>query len=158
MSVAAFKNFIDNFSKLDLGKEQQRIINNNKDELLRLQLKQFEEGVDSKSEPILLEGKGYNPWYADKKRKYGIGIGQITDHVTLYLTGDLYRETFIQITNKEFYFTSRVPYFPELMRRTGDVTGLNLPSRQYFAEKFVLTGIEIVLKSYGLTLNKKILV
>lgn len=138
MPTHQLKQFITALATFDFAATQERAIATNLEPLVQYQVEQFASGKDAEGEPILLEGNGYNPFYADKKRKYGIGLGRVTDRVTLFLTGALYKETFASITSGKVLFSSRVPYWPELISRTGDVTGLNEENRKDFAYSFLL--------------------
>jgi hypothetical protein len=138
MPTAQFKQFIDNLAAFNFGNAQDSAIQANTEALAQFQAEQFAQGKDKNNEPITLNGNGYNPFYADKKRKYGEGLGRVTDRVTLFLTGELYHELFASMKGKKVMFSSRVPYYKELISRTGDVTGLNTENAKDFAFEFVL--------------------
>ena len=88
------------------------------------QAKQWAMGQDQTGEAITLNGHGYTPYTMDLKSKYGVGLGAVTDHVTLFQTGELYRTLRLDIENGNVIVSSPVPYEPELFARTGDVSGL----------------------------------
>lgn len=138
--------FVENFGRFDWEAEQLKIIEENKYRLERLQAVQWSNSSDKEGKEVRLRdnelfGFGYSPVTIRLKKKYGVGLGRVTDHVTLFQTGALYREIFATITRVEFKLSSRVPYFTGLMLRTGDVTGLNLEMRTKFAEQIVLPSI-----------------
>lgn len=147
MPTHQLKQFITALETFDFAASQERAVAENTDALAQYQVEQFSSGKDAENNPITLEGNGYNPFYADKKRKYGVGLGRVTDRVTLFLTGALYKETFASIASSKVTFSSRVPYWPELLRRTGDVTGLNEENRKDFAYSFLLPFVSKELKS-----------
>ena len=141
---------IRNLRTFDLAKEQEQIVVENKDALADLQAEQWgETSKDYAGRDIkLLDNPGgtYRPFTIEKKKSEGIGLGSVTNRITLFQTGALYKELFATISNGKFKLTSSVPYFNTLMRRTGDVTGLDYDQRLKFAETFVRPGIKTALK------------
>ena len=150
MPVDNLKHLADSLRRFDLEKEQTKIIEEHKDVLADLQADQWGElskdyaGRDIK----LLDNPGgvYRPFTIQKKRSEGRGLGSVTDRVTLFQTGALYRELFVTIASGKFSLSSSVPYFKKLMNRTGDVTGLDKDHRLEFAETYVRPGVKQALK------------
>lgn len=146
-----FITFIDKFQAFDFGAEQETIIEANKESLADLQAEQLAKGKDRNDEPILLKDNpdyefGYTPFTKDLKEKYGKGLGAVTDHVTFYQSGNLYRELFATVNKEEFTIESKVPYFGELIQRTGDeAMGLAEESKERFAENILLPKFNDVL-------------
>jgi hypothetical protein len=141
---------IENLQRFDLAAEQEKIIEEHKDVLADLQAEQWgERSVDNMDRSIkLLDNVSgvYRPFTIEKKQREGIGLGSVISRITLFQTGELYKELFTTITNGKFFLSSSVPYFKKLMRRTGDVTGLDYEQRLKFAETYTRPGIRKVLK------------
>ena len=159
MPLEHLNTLINNLEQFDLAKEQEIIIEDNKDVLADLQAEQW--GSTSKDyagrDIKLLDnpqyGEGYRPFTIEKKKREGVGLGSVTNRVTNYQTGELFRLMKTNINAGKFFFTSDVPYFKSLMRREGDPTGLDHDQRLKFAETYVRPGINAVLKEKtGLTL------
>lgn len=151
-----FLNTINKIAAFNFATAQSEAIKTNTDVLADMQADQFAQGHDSRGEPILLNGRGYNLFYADKKRKYGVGLGAVTSRVTLFYTGELYKQLFASIVSGNVQIKSRVSYFPSLMSRTGDVTGLDYEHRVQFANEYVLVFVDKMLqKETGLRIKRK---
>lgn len=152
MPLDQLEKLINNLSQFSFEAEQTKIIEENKDVLADLQAEQW--GSISKDyadrDIKLLDNPqydgGYRPFTIKKKKTEGTGLGRVTNRITLFQTGALYRELFTTITSGKYLLSSEVPYFKKLMKRTGDVTGLDEERRLKFAESYVLPGVKEVLK------------
>jgi hypothetical protein len=156
MPLEQLQTLVRNLQQFDLATEQNKIIEDNKDVLADLQAEQWAStSKDYAGREIRLldnAGGGYRPFTIQQKRLFGVGLGRITDRVTNYQTGELFRQMKTNIANGKFFFTSGVPYFKTLMKREGDPTGLDSEQRLKFAESYVQPGIKVVLKEKtGLT-------
>jgi hypothetical protein len=148
MPADHLKQIADNLKRFNLQDEENTIIEKNKDVLADLQAEQW--GGTSKDyagrEIKLLDnsefGGGYKPFTIEKKKTEGAGLGRITDRITLFQTGALYKELFVTITGGKFFFTSHVPYFTTLMKRTGDVTGLSGEQSEKFFDNYTRPGVQ----------------
>lgn len=153
------KNFlttIQSLSAFDFAGAQRTAISENTEVLADMQTEQFATGKDKEGEEILLEGNGYAFGTVVFKRLFGRGLGAVIDHVTLFQTGELYRQTFAEINMDKVTFSSRVPYWAELIQRTGDVTGINKENAREFANGFVLPFVNNQLKKQtGLIITNK---
>jgi hypothetical protein len=143
---------INNLEAFNFEAEQQTIVHENLDELSNLQKQQFAQGTDGKGEPIILKdngkyGYGYRPFTIEQKKLYGIGLGAVTDHITLYGQGNLYDELSTKMDNNTFSTYSPVPYWSTLVNRLNkEATELSEQSRLSFAERIVLPAIDAALK------------
>lgn len=141
---------INNLETFDFEKEQTAIITANKDTLADLQAQQFAMGKDAKGQPIELidnpeYGYGYRPYTIFKKQSDGVGLGKITDRVTMFQSGRLYKEMTVNISvaNSTYEIASKVPYWSALSKRVQtDALKLNEDNRRQFAEGIVLPNIE----------------
>lgn len=150
MPADHLKQLADNLRRFDLEKEQTAIIEKNKDVLADLQAEQWgETSKDYAGRDIKLldnPGGAYRPFTIAKKRSEGIGLGAVTSRITLFQTGALYRQLFTTITGGKFFLKSTVPYFGKLMKRTGDVTGLDNERTEKFFETYTRPGVKKALK------------
>ena len=104
-----------------------------KETYLELNASQLARGIDKNGDAITLDGHGYTPFTKDIKSKYGSGIGAITDHVTLYMTGTMYKSETLGVQGDDIKLAFNTPYSDELLARTGDqVLGLNSESREAY--------------------------
>lgn len=70
----------------------------------------------------------------DLKQKYGVGLGRVVDHITLYQSGNLYRTLELYIDQKNIFVRSPAPYADKLIQRTTDkVFGLTPENKEEYA-------------------------
>jgi hypothetical protein len=145
-------NLINRLDAFDFEAEQQLVVHENLDQLSELQKKQFAESKDANGQPIELKdnakyGFGYRPFTIEQKKLYGIGLGRVTDRVTLYMSGDLFNEMFARIQGNTYEVASHVPYWSTLTNRLQkEATQLSEDNRRFFGETYVIPGVENALK------------
>ena len=106
--------------------------------LIRLQLQQ---GLDSDDKPVTIFGRDY---YADRTifdKTFGAyaPLGKITEWITNYKHGDFYRSLKTVSDGRVFYTESDVPYFNEILIRSGDtIIKLSKSSKKDFIEEVLL--------------------
>lgn len=106
-----------------------------KHEYLDLNLSQLAKGIMSNDQPTLLEGMGYQPSTINQKKRFGVGLGSITDRVTLYGTGESYRTADLEVVGDDINVKFTTPYFPEVMQKTSDqIIGLDDENRGEYIE------------------------
>lgn len=94
-------------------------------------------GLNKDQTPITLDGDGYSPFTKRYKKDFGVGLGAVTDRVTLFMTGESYKTSELKVDgdNVNVFFTT--PQASELMQRTGDkVFGLGGPYRSEYVPSF----------------------
>lgn len=144
MALNDLKNTIDKLHRFSFKDELQVIVQENAEEIANLQAKQLAEGVKSDGTEI---NPPYRPYTIEQKRKYGVGLGRVTDHVTYYHTGDLYKSLEAKVTGDEYDITSSSLKFDKMKKRSGErVVGLNKSSKTIFAEEITLPNIKRVFK------------
>ena len=118
----------------------EKIIHDNSEALVDLLKQQLASGTDSNKQAIAYEGNNlYKPYTIRYKQKYGAGLGAVTDHFTLYMSGNLYNQLFASVQGGTYSIESKVPYFDDVIMKTGDsVTGLSEESRKQFYETILL--------------------
>lgn len=108
------------------------VITEHKDKLADLQAEQLAQGLNSKGEKI---GPEYRPFTIQKKKSEGVGLGRVTDRVTFFQTGELYRKLRAEIRVSAFAIKADSFKFDKMIKRSGvNTVGLNDDSR----EKFIL--------------------
>lgn len=117
----------------------QQVVEETKETYLELNQQQLARGIDKNGEPITLSGHGYTPFTKDFKERYGSGIGAITDHVTLYMTGVMYESESLGVSGRDINLGFNTDYSDEVLSRTGDqVLGLSPDSRdEYIRGPFI---------------------
>jgi hypothetical protein len=131
--MATIQEMISRIQALNQQTEQiaTATVEQTKEDYLELNASQLAQGVDKNGDSITLDGNGYTPYTKDLKEKYGQGIGAITDHVTLYMTGAMYKSETLGVQGRDILLNFNTDYSDELLGRTGDtVLGLNADSRE----------------------------
>lgn len=125
-----------------------KIISDNSSILIGLQQGQWAQGLDRNEQPTTLDGRDYySVFTADYKKINGSGLGAITDYITGFMSGELYRNTGMTLIGKEIAFQSTVTYWADLVDRTGDQwPGIDPTNRLQFAQLYVVPGITQVFK------------
>lgn len=144
-----FKNRIAALQAFDFGKELNDIVEKNADKIPDLLAQQLAQGKDGNNEPVTLNGNTeYAPFTIEIKDRFGKGLGAVTDRITNYMTGAFYQDMKTTVENDAFETVSDVPYFDDIIERSGSVVmNLDESSRIEFGQKVTLPGIKEVLKS-----------
>lgn len=144
-----FQNRITALQAFDLAQEQNAIVEQNADKIPDLLARQLATGRDGNNEQVLLNGNAaYSPFTIEIKERFGKGLGAVTDRVTNYMTGAFYQEMKTTIDNDAFETISDVPYFDDIIERSGSVImELDESSRIEFAESVTLPAIKERLKN-----------
>jgi hypothetical protein len=144
-----FRNKIAAIQAFDFGRELETIVEQNTDKIPDLLAQQLAAGRDGNNEPVLLNGSPeYSPFTVRYKQDVGQGLGAVTDRVTNYMTGAFYQNMKTTVENNAFETTSDVPYFEDIIERSGSVImELDESSRIQFAENVTLPAIKESLKT-----------
>lgn len=147
MPLDGLRDLIDNLTAFDFGREMETIVSEHTEDITELLKIQLATGKDGDGEPVTLDGNPeYTPFTMDIKEKYGQGLGAVTDRITTYMTGDLYRSLKTKAEGRVFETEASVPYFDEVIGRTGDqIMELGEDGRRKFAEEITLPAIADVL-------------
>lgn len=145
MPLTNLQNTIFALKVFDIEKETISIINNNSEYLSFLLKEQLRIGRDGDDKPVTLKRRGgvYN-FYSDRtvfnKEFNGIGLGKETDVITNYMSGTFYHSIVVRTSGTEFEMFSDVPYFPDILFRSGTkIMELNSKHLQIFAENILIT-------------------
>jgi len=140
MALNGLKDFIDTLDAFDFEVSMSGIILDNKDVISNMVAEQLgSTSLDGNGNPVTLDGGGYADSTIRYKQEFGQGLGAITDRVTLFQTGELYRMIDTEVVIDEVQTMSDVPYYDELMARTGeDVMKLNESNRLDFATEILM--------------------
>jgi hypothetical protein len=117
----------------NLEKEQYTILEDNKEVLADLQAEVLAEGRDK-------EGQVRNDQYSDftvrYKLEFGQGLGRVTDRVTFYMTGAMYKSFFTYLSKRTFEVRSPLERFDKMIARVGEQNyGLDTERKmRYFSE------------------------
>lgn len=133
-------------------KELLDILKQNAHVLAEYQRRQWgETSTDAKGKKLkLLDNRQYGYLYRPQtvalKKKYGIGLGAVTDRITFYSRGSLYEGLFAKVQKDKIVFGSTVSYFKSLMKRAGNPEGLNPDYIKKFKEEVLIPQIKLRLK------------
>lgn len=144
-----FKNRIAALQSFDFGQELNNIVEQNADKIPDILAQQLAQGKDGAGEPVTLHGESqYSPFTIRYKQDVGQGLGAVTDRITNYMTGAFYQDMKTNVENDAFETTSDVPYFDDIIERSGSVVmELDESSRIEFGQNVTLPAIKEVLKS-----------
>jgi len=157
MPLDDFANKIAQLEAFDFGEEFTSIVGNNTDKLDDLLAQQLSTGRDGNGDPVKLYDKEvYQPSTIEHKKKYGKGLGAITDRITNYMSGDFYKSLETKIDGDAYQIDSDVAYYKYIIERSGEqIMELGEPVRKEFAEEIVLPEISEALKAKtGLVINQ----
>lgn len=137
---------INGLEALDTHAEVVGIVERNKDRLTELQQEQLAAGVDITGQKRIDE---YRPLTKAIKQSIGVGLGAVTDRVTFFMTGNLYKNLHAQVDNDQFIVKAPLATFDKMIERVGEENyGLSPDQREDFA-------VEITLPQFGYILEEK---
>lgn len=121
MALKNLYNRIKALEQFDVQLESIRIINEYHwylEAMIRLQL---QEGKDFEGQPVTIFGRDY---YKDAtifdKQRHGVGLGKETEFITNYNSGHFYSSLKTSAKGTIFETDSNVPYFSDILQRSGD--------------------------------------
>lgn len=121
MPLTALKNIIKKLEQIDFVVAGQNAVIEGQEVLIEMLQGQLAEGLTGDNTPTLLYG---SPFYhfstIFRKEKYGVGIGAITSHITLFMFGDFYSQMTMKISKGKFTIFSNVPYYDKIIERSGE--------------------------------------
>lgn len=132
---------IEAIELFDIEKETIDIINKNSfyiTAMLRLQLQQ---GKDSEGNPVTIFGRDYysDRTVFDKEHGNYPALGKVTEYITNYRTGAFYMSLVTKAEGRIFFTESNVPYFEEILKRSGDVImKLNKEHLREFSQEILI--------------------
>ena len=140
MGLTGLQQLANALDAFDTNAVIENIISDNSDALVELLKQQLGAGTDANKQPITFLGNTlYKAATIKYKQKHGVGLGAETEHITLYMSGNLYQDLSASLYNKAYSFKSSVPYFEDVIMKTGDtVTGLSEDSRKQFYNNILL--------------------
>jgi len=120
------------------GDEMQTVIQANTEALADLQAEQWAKGLAANGSEIL---PPYAPYTIEEKKKK-TGLAAVTDHVTFYDTGELYKSLRGEAANMKYDITSDNFKFKKAIDRSGvRIVGLTDESKERFAEEITVPGV-----------------
>jgi len=145
------KQLIDDLDEFDPHAVLLDIVTRNGERIVELQQEQLAAGIDNTGQPRIDE---YRPFTIQQKHEFGVGLGAVTDHVTFFMTGEMYSEMSNVIFGDEFEVRALGDKFDKMMERIGDERyGLDEVSRLKFAEEITIPQFaEALLEKTGLKL------
>lgn len=144
---------IQALEQINIVEEAEKIINGSSSYLAELLKKQLSEGVDGKGNKVTLKRQGgVFDYYSDRtifeKDLYGTGIGKRTDVITNYMNGGFYAYLHIVTKGEKFEFNSDVPYFTDIITRSGTVImELTKENLELYAREVFNPQLKIALES-----------
>jgi len=138
--------YTERLAKFDLQYETTRIINENSEYLTNLLAIQLSQGKDADGANVTVFGKDY---YSDRtvfeKTRHGSGLGKVTDRITNYMSGAFYFGLKVNVNGTRFVFTSDVPYFQDILTRSGTerVIQLNQEHLEQFRNEILIPQLKL---------------
>lgn len=145
MDFTNLQNIINGLKSFNAHDEVVKIIDDNSKAIVDLQKDQLSEGINKDGNERM---DSYRPFTIQQKKLFGTGIGRITDHVTFYMTGNLYNSLLFKRDGDEFITESNEDTYTKMIDRINgggsfygsekDEYGLSPDSRLDFATKITL--------------------
>lgn len=127
------KKKIEALERFSFQNELVTILDANKERIADLQASQLAKGINSKGAPIYPQ---YSPFTVQYKKMFGVGLGAVTDRVTFFQTGELYRKLYAAVNAKNYTIKADTFKFDKMIKRSGaDTVGLNVESRRDFVNE-----------------------
>ena len=122
MAFTNIRKKIAQYQTFDINKEAMQIIREEHEFLEDLLKRQLAAGKDKNNNNVTINGKDfYSKFTIEIKKEYGFGIGKITDWITNNMTGEFYASIQMKTDKTKFTFDSDVPYYPDIIKRSGSV-------------------------------------
>lgn len=123
MSLKTFIRKLESLQRFDIEKETIDIINKNGFYITAMLRLQLQEGKDANDEPVKVFGRDYysDRTVFDKEHGNYSPLGKITEWITNYRSGDFYSSLVTRASGTTFKTESNVPYFEDILTRSGDV-------------------------------------
>lgn len=140
-----FKEFIRRIRSFIAGAPQELTedLSLSKEEMVKMVKLQLAKGMDGNGQPVYLTrplgGKRFNfyaPKTIQKKLKYGVGLGSVTEPITNYMSGSFYNSIYVNVMdNGNWEIMSSSPLFELIKIRSGeDIINLSIESERYLVE------------------------
>lgn len=144
MALEDFHKKIDTLAQFDIELEVMNILRDNYQRLLDMIKTQMLSGKDGYDRDVTIFGKDfYSDSWAWVKERHGVGIGKETDRITNFFQGYFYSYLQLNVEVKEFFFTSDVPYFDEIMLRSGkDILRLNKANLEIVTNEIIVPELQ----------------
>jgi len=131
---------IEAIDAFDIEQEIIDIINKNGDYISGLLRLQLQEGKDFEGKNVTIFGRDH---YSDAtifdKERHGVGLGKQTEWITNYKTGFFYSTLVTTAKGRYFKTESSVPYFEDILKRSGDrIMKLNKYHLEEFSKEILI--------------------
>lgn len=137
-------NRIDALKSFNTMDEFENIVQSNSQRLVELEQEQLAAGIDSRGK---FRVDQYRPLTKFIKQTQGIGLGAVTDRVTFFMTGQLYKSLFAKITKETFAFESPLPTYGKMLERIGEENfGLSPEQKKEFTTEIVVPQFSVIFK------------
>lgn len=113
---------IESLKKLEVNLPDiaEESVRETKESYLDEQAQQAAMGLNKDQTSISLDGSGYSPLTIRYKKDLGIGLGAVTDRVTMYMTGESYRTMDMTVDGNDINVFFTTPQAAKLRERTTD--------------------------------------
>lgn len=145
--ISSWVKKIDSF---DIEKEAIDILEENIEFLKHLLTEQLSKGIDGDGNQVTIFGRDYySKFTIEIKTNYGKGLGSATDRITNYMGGLFYSSIFVKINGRNFSFSSDVPYFSDILLRSGGekIIQLNRENLDIFTKSVMIPELQKRFKS-----------
>lgn len=120
MPLDGLKDIISDLATFSVEEEVNKLLYENSEVIIGLLQLQLSLGKDGDNKDVTING---NPFYKlstiNEKLANGDGLGKVVTHVTNYMYGGFYDGMYIVITGTSFEVFSDVPYFEDILTRSG---------------------------------------
>lgn len=134
---------IQNLKSFSFAEEERKILYIEEDDILNYVRGQMSLGKTGNGDEITLDGKPFYAQYTiEVKKEFGVGLGRVTDWITLFMTGEFYASLFVNfVESGDFQILSKDPKYPKIALRSGtnilELNEVNLETIQKSANIFL---------------------
>lgn len=127
-----------------------QIIDENTEFLIFLLKYQMSQGIDGDGKMTTVFGKDF---YADstvfEKERHGVGLGRETNFITNYMSGEFYESIQMTRSGSTVVFTSDVPYYEEILLRSGkNIMKFNIETTKIFEKEILNPQLKIKYEAF----------
>lgn len=145
------KSLREKIRAFDVNKATDKVVGDTLGAYADLNAEQMSQGLRADGKEII---PSYKPLTIRMKQLFGVGLGRVTDRVTLFDKGDFYKGIHTELRGQTIETTSSDEKRIGLEEKYGDIFGLSQRYKQEYVEEYVRPyWKEVVEREVGLKLK-----
>lgn len=155
MALDGLEDLLNNLQAFDAHTELLTIVDENGERINELMQQQLSEGKDMSGQVRIDEYRPLTLFFKRTDNRVQGTLGAVTDRVTFYMYGNLYKSMTTVMSGDDFSVESPLPTFDKMVNRIGDDEyGLDPEERLNFATEITIPKFaEALQQKTGLVLN-----